>query len=73
MRVRCFWHLLLGALCPWLPFGANLGLVGLFFGYEYLQYRYLSRRDLKDDSYLDIRETAIAYAISGIVKMIVGV
>ena len=71
--MRCIWHILLGAVCPWLPLGANLGLVVLFCGYEYLQYRYLSRRDMKDDSYLDVKETAIAYAISGIVKMILGV
>ena len=68
MKVRCIWHVLLGIILPWLPLGVNLGGLFLFGLYEYLQYKYLSRRDMKDDSFKDVYECAVPYIVSSVVR-----
>ncbi len=73
MKVRCWWHIILGIVLPWLEPICNLGGVILFLGYEYLQYKYLSKRDEKDTSYCDVYEVAVAYVISSLARFILGV
>ena len=70
-RKVCVWHILLGIVLPWLSPACNIGGVALFFGYEYLQYKYLSRRGDKDDSFKDIYEALVPYVISSVVRRIV--
>jgi hypothetical protein len=67
MKVRHPVHILLGIALPWLSPAVNIGGVIFFCGYQYLQYRYKSTRKLRDDSYLDIKETVIPYIISAII------
>lgn len=73
MKVRCVWHVILGIILPWLHPFCNLGGVILFLGYEYLQYKFLSKRGEKDDSCYDVYEMAVAYVISSVVRFILGV
>jgi len=73
VKIRCFVHVLLGAGLPWLSTEVNLGGVIFFCAYQYLQYRHHSSRQMKDDSYLDIKETAVAYIISAVIKRLIGV
>ena len=63
-------HIALGAALPWFDPACNTGGVIFFCAYQWLQYKHHSSRQLKDDSYLDIKETAIIYAVSAAVKMV---
>ena len=72
MKVRSKWHIILGVISPWLELGANIGIVLLFLGYEWLQYRHGNTKQMRDDSYLDVREMAIAYGVSAVVKFAIG-
>ena len=69
-KVRCWWHIVVGALIPWLSLQAGIALVILFCSYEYLQYRHHSTKAMRDDSYLDILEAAVACGISGAAQSI---
>lgn len=73
MKIRCIWHVVLGAVLPWLAPEANIGGWIGYVGYQYLQYKYLTNRidRTKDDSFKDINEMLIPYIISAIVKRIV--
>ena len=68
--VRCKWHIALGAVLPWLGPASNVGLVILFCAYQYLQYKHRTALGEIDRSYLDVKETAIIYTISTVVKSI---
>ena len=70
LRVRSGWHLVVGALIPWLPVEGAIPLALLFLTYEYLQYRHNHTWNMRDDSYLDVLETAVALGISGVVRLI---
>lgn len=69
-KIRCVWHLLVGALIPWLPLLGGITLTLMFLGYEYLQYKHHSTRLMRDDSYKDVYEAAVALGISAVVKLI---
>jgi hypothetical protein len=70
---RCWWHILIGIGLPWLPIfvphGTIYMVVGILFfiSYQILQYKFKSTHLLKDNSFLDIFETGVAYAISLII------
>jgi len=70
--VRHWAHIVLGAGLPWLPPEINIGGVIFFCAYQFLQFKHLSHRLDRDDSYLDVKETVIAYIISAVVKKIIG-
>lgn len=66
---RHWGHILLGIALPWIPEGVAITLTLLFLGYEGLQYLHHSKwmrfgYCYHDDSYLDIKETAIYCGIS---------
>jgi len=83
MKIRCWWHVLLGAGLPWL--GGDVCLVGtiLYVAYQVLQFNFRTRlwpehracleefTEYKDDSYLDIKEMMIPLIISSIVLKII--
>jgi len=73
MKIRSGWHVVLGLILPWLPLGANLGGLFLFGLYQGLQYKFRSRRDLRDDSFLDVKETMIPYVISALIRSMIWV
>ena len=81
MKIRCWWHVILGIGLPWL--GGWICLTGtiLYIAYQYLQFKFRSRLwpehracldegVYKDDSYLDIKEMVIPLIISGAVMKI---
>jgi len=77
-RIRCGWHLAVGALIPWVNLQGAIGLAVFFVAYEYLQYKHHTRRlgngesfkVYKDDSYLDVYEAAVALGVSVTVWLI---
>lgn len=69
-KPRCVWHLLIGAVIPWLPITGAIPLTLSFAFYELLQYKHHSTRKMRDDSYLDVWEFAVALGISAVIKMI---
>ena len=72
---RHWGHIVLGAGLPWLVPGDRLPLTFLFCLYEYLQFKHLTKRGdtKKDDSYLDVYEVAVWYAVSAGIRWIAGV
>jgi len=69
-RIRHPAHIALGAILPWIDPASNVGLAILFCAYQYLQYKHRTALGEIDSSYLDVKETAIIYAISAVVKMV---
>ena len=69
-RIRHPAHIALGAVLPWFDPAGNVGGVILFCAYQWLQDKSKLARGEIADSYLDVKETAITYAISAVVKSI---
>ena len=69
---RCWWHIVIGAGLPWLPWYFMLAGIAWFIAYQNLQYKYKTNHRLseKDDSFLDVFETGCAFGISVIVIVI---
>ena len=72
-RIRCWWHIALGAGLPWL--GRDICLVGSlgYIAYQGLQYMARTHKGEEDVNHLDIKEWLIALIISAVIKQVIGV